>query len=1347
MRVPRLRPSSVSPGIKILPARVTYTTFYYSNEINCIYTNKLESTYEKINNSKEFNVNLLGANLRLNQFLLSKSMKCYSIGSNDSSPLLYGKIILGKQKVVGSWFGDLILLSGDVEVNPGPFDFTLITLNGRGLKNENKFKQLLNRLHHDHNGTNVIVALQETHVEFNNLNYTWRGKHVFTKGEGSKGGIITLLNDNVIIKDQIDIGHEAHIALIEILDQREKIELIVVNLHSPCAHNKDKINFFETIKREIDNLTTKNNEAKVIVMGDYNTTFNNNERQGTIRSKAEIKTANSINRIMDDLHLKDCWEGVSNNAMTWRHGDKMSRLDRIQWSSDLNFKIKQLETDWSYTQSDHCAVVIKIGETFKRKFDKIVRIDTFFMNNVLLKHKFITELNHKIGQLHETDMNPHQRLEYLKMSIRSTALEIASNHKKEQIANIQNLRRDIAFWQTSFERAADDIFKKHAQSKLEEVICKRDKMLDTVGEFICNRLKSKWYQEGEKGTKYFLNMQKARGKKLDLQVLTENSALIEDPDEIDKMVETFYKNLYEKGDSKINNIGNLPSFLSNLEKPSTANIIDINKPLTLSDLRSTLDTCKDSSPGPDGIPYSLIKFTWPLFGPMLLDSWNYAIQTGSLTHSHEDSYLKLLPKEGKDLKQLKNWRPITLSNCDIKIITKSLANTLSRNLTRVISESQTAYMKDRQITDNLHIIQYAIEKSSDLDIPSMIVSLDAEKAFDSVEHWYIREVLKYLGLESFVNIFNLLYSNQKVSIHINSRVAGRYNIRHGVKQGDALSCILFILAVEPLLRNINRDDNIIGLNIKNNPIPKALAYADDVACIIHPDQNNLQRIFNHYQTMSDMSGLNLNADKTEIIRYGEGTCNYNLRYNQSTVTIKSCEDMKLNGIFIGYNISGVRVKNFEKVYNAMDKQLRAWTSRGLSLMGKIQIYKTFGLSQILFASSTIVFSKQEEMRLTNLIYKFIWNRNMESNKAPDRIKRSILNLKVSSLGFGMIDFKEVVMSIRVKNVIRLLSNPNQPMHAIIRSNINSSTIKIKCLESIRPAIDIAINKIRDMWSVTIKNSILECSVTQKLIDIVLNEYVGNLILPRFENKRLALAHRHDRLLEIENLSMNPQILKKMDKNIQNLLRLSPTNLDNYQPEITHDYCRLIPIKGKMKTAASVSSKELRLTLQVPANRSVKMISNPDEETLTNLGYLISKLTNIRSKTIILRAIHGDIYCGTRLKKFGMSETDLCTRCDNPETIAHQLKECTYVSKIWDILSKITGIKIYSLNQVLGHDPTHDKTTLTLHAEIIRQLMAIDRPTTDPLTLVTSTVRRLSILEKGITKFQIQNMLNELTKLT
>ena len=56
---------------------------------------------------------------------------------------------------------------------------------------------------------------------------------------------------------------------------------------------------------------------------------------------------------------------------------------------------------------------------------------------------------------------------------------------------------------------------------------------------------------------------------------------------------------------------------------------------------------------------------------------------------------------------------------------------------------------------------------------------------------------------------------------------------------------------------------------------------------------------------------------------------------------------------------------------------------------------------------------------------------------------------------------------------------------------------------------------------------------------------------------------------------------------------------------------------------------------------------------------------------------------------------------------------------------------------------HDRTSLTLHSEIICQLMAIDRPTKDPHKLIKTTIERLSIIEKGITKFQINNMQKEL----
>ena len=276
--------------------------------------------------------------------------------------------------------------------------------------------------------------------------------------------------------------------------------------------------------------------------------------------------------------------------------------------------------------------------------------------------------------------------------------------------------------------------------------------------------------------------------------------------------------------------------------------------------------------------------------------------------------------------QLKNWRPITLSNCDIKIITKTLAIKVSIALSKTITPNQTAYIKNRQITDNLNLIQYATEKSAELDITTMIVSLDAEKAFDSVEHWYLREVLKKIGLTDFIAVFDLLYRNQIVNIHLNGRIAGKYTIKNGVKQGDALSCILFVLGIEPLIRNINMDVEVEGIKIHDFPIPKAIAYADDVACIINSNKGNLQKIFDHYQEMSSVSGLNLNADKTEIIINSSVDVPLNnMRYNGKSFNIIPCQDMKVNGLQIGFDTEEVRKKNFQKVYAAVEKQLRHWS--------------------------------------------------------------------------------------------------------------------------------------------------------------------------------------------------------------------------------------------------------------------------------------------------------------------------------------------------------------------------------------------------------------------------------------
>ena len=768
-------------------------------------------------------------------------------------------------------------------------------------------------------------------------------------------------------------------------------------------------------------------------------------------------------------------------------------------------------------------------------------------------------------------------------------------------------------------------------------------------------------------------------------------------------------------------------------KVSQENRLNIQSPLTLGELYNTLKSCSDSAPGPDGIPYSLIRLTWSTYGPLLINSWNYSYTTGSLTDSHRSSYLRLIPKEGKDQTLLKNWRPITLSNCDIKIITKTLACKMSANLTSIIGLNQTAYMKGRQITDNLHIMQHVITKANELNDKSMIVSLDAEKAFDSISHSYIKHILKYIGLEGFCETFDLLYNNQQVDIVLNSQLAGSYKIKNGVKQGDALSCILFILGIEPLIRNIQNDPRIDNVKFHGVNIPKILSYADDVACITKPHQKNLDLIFSHYEKMTACSGLRLNADKTELIQRG-GNEHYDITYNGSNNRIGPTDIIKINGLQLSFDAERANDINLQKIFKSMEAQFKVWKNMYLTILGKIVVFKTFGLSQILFIASTVIIPLKMEKKLNELIYKFIWNSNQDNKKAPDRIKRSILTTPIHHLGFGMLDYREVIKSIRIKTFMRIMTQETHPINLMLRNSLTSSTVNIKLLHSLNPVLDNTVLEINKLWKDKIKN----CDLNDRdiLYTLILNDYVGNLIQNRFRNKRQGLLHRHYNIHEV--LSINPQntILKKLDRNIYNLILGGGS-------KIQIDTKFILPTKSKILLSNKISSKLIRNLNNPQQIISPKILENTDNDGLSKLGKSINSLTNTKLKSIILRAIHGDIYCGTRLKKFGMTDTEECPRCGSPETIKHLLLECPYVKHIWEICKTFTSIPLNGINPILGYHDFHDKTTLTIHCEIIRRLLAIDRPITAQPKLVKSVIDRLAIVEKGISRYTIKSIQTQL----
>ena len=107
--------------------------------------------------------------------------------------------------------------------------------------------------------------------------------------------------------------------------------------------------------------------------------------------------------------------------------------------------------------------------------------------------------------------------------------------------------------------------------------------------------------------------------------------------------------------------------------------------------------------------------------------------------------------------------------------------------------------------------------------------------------------------------------------------------------------------MEIILRSINQDTTIVTQKIGRlqSNLPTAVGYADDIMCIVK-NPTDIQKIFSHYEKFTKVSGLELNADKTEILSSKAGI-KFAIRYDGIVHHITSIDKIKINGIIFNMN--------------------------------------------------------------------------------------------------------------------------------------------------------------------------------------------------------------------------------------------------------------------------------------------------------------------------------------------------------------------------------------------------------------------------------------------------------------
>ena len=457
------------------------------------------------------------------------------------------------------------------------------------------------------------------------------------------------------------------------------------------------------------------------------------------------------------------------------------------------------------------------------------------------------------------------------------------------------------------------------------------------------RSRAKWYEEGEKNTKYFYSLEKANYNAKTCNALLVNGEIIDDDESILQQQSAYYEDLY-KEDPSVN-------FEASIESPvklSEDQKNSLNGPVTMDKIKKAVFSLKkNKTPGQDGLSTEVYTTFWPLICQHLYETIDYAFEHNKLHETALQGILNVIPKPGKDSRIIGNLRPITLLNTDYKIIEKIVLNRILNVLDLLVHPDQRGFMQGRSISVNvrklLDIHDILVRDQKD----AVVLSLDFSKAFDKVSFSAIRGSLEYFNFPEFIIRWtSILSTNFQIRVQNNGKFSRYFQVSRGIHQGGVCSAAYFVLAAETMAQKIRKNSQISGVFVRSIE-NKLNQFADDTDAFSSNTKDSVQALVNELQDFRHQSGLEINYNKTTLYRIGSLKKSNAHYYMQPRIEWAE-ESIQVLGITITREPISLIDRNYQILVEKTASVLNNWCNRSLSLFGKVNIVNTLVASLFIY---------------------------------------------------------------------------------------------------------------------------------------------------------------------------------------------------------------------------------------------------------------------------------------------------------------------------------------------------------------------------------------------------------------